>query len=160
MEFRRSLLVTSILIVALIAGAIAQEKPWFDMEKCAFCKQLAKHEGLADHTSCKYHHIINGMISITVVDDEYLESYKQAQADMQNVAEKMAQSGEFPYMCGFCSKYAYFMMSGVKIESVESDDAIVLIMQSDNPDMVKDLHAFADKSNEEMKKLLAGQSEE
>lgn len=159
MEVRRSLLVVSILAVALIAGAIAQEKPWFDMDKCAFCKQLVKYDGLVENMKSEYHHISNGILSITVVDDKYNDAYNQAQADMERVAAEMGKGGEFPYMCGHCSKYGYFMMSGVKMEAVEADAGIILIMQSDDTTMVKELHAFADKSEAEMEKLLAKQSE-
>jgi len=154
MRVRSVFFAVMILVLVLAVWGLATDVKWFDTEKCAFCKQIAKYPGLAEHMHHEYHNISNGIVSITTVDEDYKEAYYKSQADIQKVAEDMTRGGEMPYMCGFCSKYGYFLMAGVKQEVVESDVGIILIMQSDDKEMVKELHDFADRAKVEMKKMF------
>lgn len=148
-------LLLTVTVIVLLAGAFAtvpaeDDKPWFDMENCAFCKQITAQEGLADHMHHEYHHIKDGYLQVTKIDEGYREAYVKAQHAMQEVAEEMGKTGEFPYMCQHCSMYGQFMMAGVKTEHVESGCGDIFLMTSGDPEMVPKLHDFADRSREGM----------
>ena len=143
------------LVVVLLAGASTtasaeSDKPWFDMENCAFCKQVTARDGLVDHKHHEYHHITDGYLQVTVIDDGYREAYVKSQHAMQEVAEEMGKTGEIPYMGQHCSAYGQVMMAGVKMEHVESDCGDIFLMTSGDPEMVPRLHELADRSREEM----------
>ncbi|HDS02031.1 MAG TPA: hypothetical protein ENO22_13265 [candidate division Zixibacteria bacterium] len=140
----------------LIAGdetAKKAGKSWFDMENCAFCKNLIAEPGLLEHSDWENHKIDNGAIMVTTVEDEYLPAMRKVNANMMAVAEKL-QKGEQLYLCGMCSAYGELWMSGAKIQTVETNHGYVEIFTSDDPEMVAKIHAFADKNNEEMARLM------
>ncbi len=146
------LVVISVAMLSFSPSA-AQDKPWFDMENCAFCKNLLAEEGLMDHiTKWEHHNVHNGSLSITVVDKEHLEAYKRAMHNMELVAEKLKQ-GEKLQMCGMCEAYGQVMQMGSKWEDVESDNIFVSLWYSGDPDVVARIHAVTNTTNDEMKKM-------
>ena len=51
-------------VLMLAASGMAQEaeeKPWFDMEKCGFCKHLLEDPEMLDHCTWEHHNIGNGI---------------------------------------------------------------------------------------------------
>jgi len=145
---------------ALVASAVHATEPgealWFDMENCAFCKNLSKDPQLMKNMSWEHHDISNGVATITVVKPEFKKSYLEAQAAMMDVGKKM-QSGELKMadvkMCGHCQNYGKLMMMGAKMEHVQGTFADVTLMTSDNPEMVKEIKAFAQRNRDEMAKM-------
>ncbi|UCC80885.1 MAG: hypothetical protein JSW64_05865 [Candidatus Zixiibacteriota bacterium] len=147
----------AVLALSLIclASAAAGEKAWFDMENCAFCKNLAAQEGLMDNiTKWEHHKVKNGAISITEVNKDYLPAYKTAMAGMEATSKKI-QGGETLPMCGMCEAYGALTMKGVQWEEVGSDNVFVMLMHSDDPEVVKEIHAITDRTNDEIKKMEA-----
>lgn len=141
------------LVLLSFSMLAAQEKPWFDMENCAFCKNLAAEEGLMDHiTKWDHHNVSNGSVCISVVDKECVEAYKRAMHNMEEVGKKLEQ-GEMLPMCGMCKAYGELMKMGAKWDEVESDNIFVSIMYSDNPDVVAAIHAVTNRTNDEIKKM-------
>ena len=59
---------SAILLIGLIAlicsAASAGDLPWFDMEKCAFCKHITAEEGLMEHLNFEYHNHSKGLIHL------------------------------------------------------------------------------------------------
>jgi hypothetical protein len=147
-------LAVALFFAVVMAGEGDSEAPWFDPEKCVFCKELTAEPGLLEHFTAEYHNISNGIVCITAVDSEYKDAYLRAQKAMEKVAADMAGSSKVPYMCGHCTTYGSFMMAGVKPEHVQSDIAEVLIMTSSDSTMVTRLQAFGDRSNKEWVKLM------
>lgn len=147
------LFMTPVLAIMLCWGSVAEEKPWFDLENCAFCKQLSAEPGLVEHMCTEYHDLSNGVMAVTVIDKEYREAYHRAQKNMEKVAEEWNQTGKAPYTCGFCTAYGEFMFAGVRFEPIHGELAEVLLMTSDDSVMVEKLHAFGKRSTEEMAKL-------
>ena len=147
------LLFSSALLVAGDDEAEKADKPWFDMENCAMCKNLIAEPGLLEHSDWENHKIDNGAVIVTTVDEEYLPAMKEASKKMQAVAEKL-MAGEKHYLCGMCSAYGELYMSGAKVQSVETNHGFVEIFTSDDPATVAKIHAFADKNNEEMAKMM------
>lgn len=141
------------LVLMSFSMLAAQEKPWFDMENCAFCKNLAAEEGLMDHiTKWEHHNVQNGSVSISVVDQECVEAYKRAMHNMEEVSKKL-QQGEMLPMCGMCEAYGELLQMGAKWDEVESDNIFVSLMYSDKPDVVARIHAMTSRTNDEMKKM-------
>jgi hypothetical protein len=144
--------VAAMLPVAAQSGDAA----WFDMQGCAFCKNLVKDPELLKNMSWEHHDIANGALSITVVKPEFKKSYLEAQAAMMEVGKKL-QSGELKPeqapMCGHCQAYGKLMQMGVKMEYVQGAAADVVLMTSDKPEVVKEIKSFAQRNREELAKM-------
>lgn len=154
------LLAGVLVILAGLAATAADDKPWFDMEKCAFCKNVTAHEGLMEHMDYEYHMIDNGALGVGTVDPEYKEAYHEVQMAMQKTAEQMQETGRIPYMCDHCSTYGALMMSGARMELKHGRLADITLMTSEDPEMVKKIQAFAKRTNEEMVKWKAERASE
>lgn len=140
-------------LVAMAAFALAGDKPWFDMEKCAFCRTLSQEPHLLENMNMEYHEITNGYLTVTVVKSEFHDSYVRAQKEMQKLAERMAQGEEDIYVCGHCEAYGNLMMSGAQIEHVSTAFGDILLMTSDKPEIVDMIKKFGSRSKEEMAKM-------
>lgn len=156
----KTLKVFTVVFVAVLVCAAAwggDEKPWFDLETCAFCKNFNLGNGnyIVDHMKGYYHTMPNGVLSIFTIEEDYKDEFENASGSMQKVAKDMEATGQAPQMCGHCTTYGELMMAGAKEQQFNSDVAIAFMMTSDNPEVVKKLHAFADKNNEEMAKWAA-----
>ncbi len=154
---------SAILLIGMIAllctAATAEDLPWFDMEKCAFCKHITAEEGLAEHMQFEYHELSGGMMSITVVDKEYMEPYERVQKKMETLGNELMQATEMPYMCGYCCAHGEFYKAGLQLDHIRSKVGEIVIWTSDQPEMVKKLHAFAQRSREEYQKMQPEKSE-
>ncbi len=147
-----------VLAVALVCTAVwaGDEKPWFDLKNCAFCKtfDLGNDDYLVDHMKGEYHDLPNGFLAVMSVEDAYKDKCTKAQEAMQKVAMDMQASGQTPQMCGHCSTYGELAMVTTPVE-IKSDIAMISMMTSDKPEVVAKLHAFAQKNREEMVKWYA-----
>ena len=142
------------MLVAITA--VGDEKPWFDMEKCAFCGQLTKHPGLLDHMTCEYHEVSNGYLMVTVVDSEYRPAYIEAEQAMEKLGADMTSGKVDPttvYMCGSCEAYGGLMMSGANIEHIPTRLGDIMLITSDKPDVIAAIKEYGRRSTEEMAKL-------
>lgn len=150
-------LVLAVAVMLLIAvGAAGDEKPWFDLDKCIFCQQLTKHTGLLDHMACEHHEISNGDLIATVVDPEFRPAYVEAEKAMEQIGMDMAQGKIDPtkvYMCGSCEAYGGLLMSGANIEHIPTKLGDIVLLTSDNPDLVAKIKEYGRRWNEEMAKM-------
>ena len=65
---------TLALVGLFVAGVVvAGETAWLDWDNCGMCSNMASTEGLMDHMTWEQHDISKGVVSITVVDGEYLD---------------------------------------------------------------------------------------
>jgi hypothetical protein len=148
-------MITLSLVVLLVTAAGAEkEKPWFDMENCAMCKSFMGTAGLMDNLTWEHHDISNGILSVTVVNEKYLDAYRAAHAEMDKTAMRL-QKGEMLDMCGSCAVIGMCMMKGAKQEYVETSTGDVWILTSDKPEVVAELQSWAKRSKEETYKLKA-----
>nr|MBN2278297.1 hypothetical protein [candidate division Zixibacteria bacterium] len=144
--------VLAVLLVFIIAAlASSEEKPWFDMANCDFCKHLLDDPALLDHTVWEHHNISNGLISVTTVDKEYLPSLRKASHMMDVEGEKFAK-GEPVKMCGMCQAMGMLMQKGVKYEVVETQRGSVMLMTSADPEVVKLIQDWGKRNIDELKK--------
>lgn len=142
-----------LLLAVTVAG---DEKPWVDMDKCVFCRHLTKHPGLLDHMTCEHHEISNGHLMATVVDPEFRAAYVESQKAMEQVGMDMAQGKIDPttvYMCGSCEAYGSLLMSGADIEHITTGFGDIVLLTSDDPDLVGKIKEYGRHWTEEMAKM-------
>lgn len=142
-------------LAILLCAAVAQEKPWFDMKNCTYCKELTAQPGLIDHLKYEYHNIDGGFMAVTIVGKEYQEAYLSAMTAMQKVGEDMKTSGKPVPMCQFCTKFGEFMTTGAKTQIIHSELGDIFMMTSPDTAIVTQLQAFSSRTAEELKKLTA-----
>lgn len=145
-----------ILIISLVVYtiAVAGDMAWLDYNNCAFCKNLAAEEGLLDNiVKWEHRNIENGSVALCQVDKEYLPAFKKAMAGIDKTAKRM-QVGEQLSLCGWCSTFVGLMAQGVKTEDLEFDDTFVSLIYSDNPELVDQIHAMTDRTNDEIMKAV------
>ena len=147
------------LWVALLSLALASDDgSWFDMQKCEMCKPLMEEQGLMNHMTWEHHNISSGLVSITKVDRDYLDSYKTARAKMNAVSQKMMK-GEPVYLCNMCKSMGAIMQSGASTDMVQSGNTFVWVTSSGDPEVVKKIHAWTDRTNREMQAIGEGEHE-
>ena len=152
---RGKLLIGAVLLL-LASVALAGDAPWFDMKNCGFCKHLMDDPEMLNHCTWEHHKIDNGMVVVTTVEDAYLPSYQKAMAVMEEVGKNM-EAGEMVPMCGMCQAMGSIFMKGAKYTSIDTKHGSVALFTSDNPEVVKEIHAFVDRNNEEMAKMEAAE---
>jgi hypothetical protein len=146
-------LVVSALLV-LFATAVGEEKPWFDMEKCEFCKAFAAEKGLFEHMATEYHVVSNGAVSVTHLGPEFKEAFGRAQAQVVKVVQGM-QKGVMPVMCTHCETMGTLFQAGCKQEAVTSRDCIIMIYSSTDTAMIAKIQDFGRKSADALAKMSA-----
>jgi len=139
-----------VLIMAL--SAATEEPPWFDMVNCEFCKHLTDDPELLNHTTWEHHNIANGVINVTTVAPEYMESYHKAGQAMEEVGARMMK-GENVTMCGMCNAMGMLLQKGVKMEHIETKHGHVTLLTSDNPEMVAKIQSWGKRNQDEMAKI-------
>ena len=155
----RRVVAPTLLIVFLVVALIAaDEKPWFDMENCGYCCVLMKNPELLPNTDWEHHKISNGVMSVTTVKEAYKKDWDEAMAAMIAIGKK-AEAGEPVNMCGMCEAMGNLIVKGARMESVDTRHGNVLLLISNDPAVVADIHAWADKTNAEHAKIEAAQKE-
>lgn len=138
--------------IALTFTAGAADEPWFDLERCGFCKQLASQPGLLEHMKTEYHDTKTGIISITYIDKEYQPAFAKAQAGMRQVVADM-MAGKPVVTCKHCSAIGEFYQMGLVPETIKSEKCTIVIYSSTDPATVTKLQDFAKKSNEALAEI-------
>ncbi len=156
---KRAFFAAALLVFAAVVMASAGqpgEPAWFDMQGCAFCKNLVKDPALLKNMTWEHIDISNGAVSITTVKPEFKKSYMEAQAAMMEVGKKL-QSGELKPeqvpMCGHCQAYGKLVQMGAKTEFIQGTAADIWLMTSDKPEVVKEIKMFAQRNRDEMAKM-------
>jgi len=152
----KAAMIALILIIPL--AILAQEKPWIDMENCAFCKCLTEDEHLLENMSWEYHDIDNGLLSITTVTPEFKDSYLKAQKAMEKLAMEMSTGQTGIATCGHCDYFGKLMMAGAHFELVESGVGYIMLITSEKPEILKMIQEFG-RRNREAKSPKSGKTE-
>lgn len=152
-----SLLIRVALVVALAAGFLVAgegDQAWFDVHGCAMCKNLAAEPGLLEHIEWENHQISAGVMTVSVIDEEYSDAFKRAAQNMSAVGQKMATGEQLP-LCGFCMSYGKLMMAGVTVEQFDTKLGSVTLMTSSDPEVVKMIQEHGKRTTEEYEKVQA-----
>lgn len=145
------------LLVAFCAVFVSAETPpppgkWFDLENCEMCVPLTEHPELLHNMSWEQHNITNGIISVTTVREPFMKQYQEAQMKMEAVAEKM-QQGEQVKLCPSCVAFGQCIMKGATVEQVKTKHGSLMMVMGNTPELVGEIQAWAQRSNDEMKKM-------
>ncbi|MCP4292686.1 MAG: hypothetical protein GY780_12730 [bacterium] len=147
-------LAMTVAAVSVFAGpATVSESGWFDYENCEFCKTLLEDPGLLAHSTWENFSIKNGAMNVMTVEPEYAAAMRTAEGKMSALGNKIGSGEVNPMtlkMCGHCMSFGMMMMGGAQMERIESDVAVITLMTSDNPDMVKRLQEQAKRDTKEM----------
>lgn len=149
---RRPLILTLAAAVAVTFAVFAADEPWFDLEKCAFCKQIASQPGLLQHMKTEYHNTKTGIISVTYIDKEYEAAFAKAQQGMKQAVEDIS-AGKPVEMCKHCSTIGSFYGMGIMPETIKSEKCIITVYSSTDADAVTKLQDFGRKSNEALAEI-------
>ena len=143
----------SLALLAFVAMVTAEEKPWFDMENCVFCKHLLEDPHLLENMTYEHYDIANGLLMVSTVKPEFKESYHKAMQKMEKVGQEMAE-GKLTdaYMCGSCEHYGKLMMAGVKLEHVPFSAGDIVLMTTDDPELLKMVWEHGRHNRDELKK--------
>lgn len=87
-----------------------------------------------------------------VIEDDYKVSFAKASEAIEMVCAEIAKTSKVPPMYGHCTSFGKLLAACAKEQDFNSDVAAAYMMTSDNPNLVKRLHAFAEKNNNEMAK--------
>lgn len=143
----------AMLAVALLAApslcedAATKEadKPWLDLENCSMCKSMGEHMDMMAECTWENHKIENGCMSASVVPEKHQAKMAEVHEKMMAVGKRLEQGEKMP-LCGYCVGYGELKMAGARIEEVKTDFGMVALVTSDDPELVKKIHAHTDKT--------------
>jgi hypothetical protein len=155
MKHKLLVIAVAIMAVASIAVAVAQEKPWYDMKNCEFCKPWSTPE-MVKSCSWDQHAISNGVVTLGLFPESLREAYKKASAQMDALGKKAA-AGEKIQMCLSCETMGSFFMRGAKMEEIPTKSGALMLMTASDTTLVGDMHKWAKRNAEEEKKMKAAE---
>ena len=129
------------------------EIAWFDFENCAICKNMASMKHDMHKVKWEMHMLDKGMLSVSIVPDEMKSKMTKAEEGVQKTVAKLEQ-GEQLTMCGYCQNYGKLMEMGATFKQLKSLGVDISIVTSDDPDVVKEIHAMAKRAKVEHEKML------
>jgi len=145
----------AIMAVALAVVAVAQEKPWYDMKSCEFCKPWSTPEMTKNMTFDQVE-CASGVLTVISFPESFRPSYKAASAQMNALSAKAA-TGQKIQMCGSCETMGSFFMRGAKMEEIPTKSGVVQLLTASDSSLVADMHKWAKRNAEEQKKMLAAE---
>jgi hypothetical protein len=155
MKHKLLVIAVAIMAVALVAIAVAEEKPWYDMKNCEFCNPWTTPEMMKNMTSDQVA-CASGVITILTFPESLRPSYKAASAQMNALSAKAA-TGQKIQMCGSCETMGSFFMRGAKMEEIPTKSGVVLMMTASDSTLIGDMHKWAQRNAEEEKKMKAAE---
>lgn len=155
--------ITFALVMAMMAAtsfAVAQEEKtetaqlaWFDMDNCDVCKSMAQHKDMIPYIKWETHLLDNGALSVSVIPEKFKATMSEAKKDMKKAIARL-EAGEKLKCCGYCNSYGTLIGSGAKITEISTAAGDLVMLTSDNEDVVKKIHAHANKTIAEHKKMM------
>jgi hypothetical protein len=127
-----------------------------EMKKCAVCKYMAENPELLREMTWETHKIDNGMLCLTTVPKAMKKEFDAISAKMMQAIEKVKaeeKQGTEVQLCHFCVTMGELMKLDAKQEHIETQTGAIHLCTSDDPTVVKKIHAMADKAIAEQKKM-------
>jgi len=147
----RQLIIPFLAVLLVAMTVMAGEKPWFDMENCDFCKHLMTDPHLMENMTWEQYELSNGLMVVTTVKPEYVESFEKAMKEMEKLGTEMAEGKRTDVkMCGHCEYYGMLMASGAKFENFKTGAGYIDIITSDNPEILKKIRTYAANNDKAM----------
>jgi hypothetical protein len=151
----RSIL-TFMLLLAVSGAAQAAESPWFDLANCAFCKHLTTDPELLPNLGWEHHLIKNGMMSIVTFRTEHARTaFAEANEHMEAASKEMMAGKQLP-MCAYCRSMTDIFMTGkAEYEEVKGQSAHIMLITSDDPQVVEMIHKHGQRTIDEVAAMEA-----
>jgi hypothetical protein len=102
------------------------------------------------------HKIDSGMLCLTTVPMELKKEFDSVSAKMMQAIEKVKaaeKQGTEAELCHFCVSMGELMKLNAKQQHIETQTGAIHLCTSDDPAVVKTIHAIADKVIAEQKKM-------
>ncbi len=147
------------LVVAwssLVFAEAAQEKLLAEMEKCAVCKYMAENPDLMKDTTWETHKIDTGMLCLTTAPKERKKEFDAVSAKMMQAINQVKadkKQGKEVELCSFCASMGEITKLNPKMQYIDTQTGAIHMVTSDDPAIVKKIHAMADKAIAEQKKM-------
>ncbi len=155
MKSSRLLALAAVILAVCSTFVLAQEKPWFDLQNCSFCKHLMTDPKLMENMTWDHYDISNGVVSVTTVNPEFMASFKKAMDEMEKVGQEMTKGKADVSMCGSCEYYGKMMQAGAKIEYVPTKTGVIVLIISDKPAVIDMIKTYGQRNREELAKWEA-----
>jgi len=159
------LLVLAVLLVGAVAVLYAQEEtkpaekpamaetPWFDLENCAFCKNITAEEGLMDNMTWETYVIPTGMMTVTVVDPAYEAKFQNAMKNMEETGKRLMAGEKLP-MCGMCQSFGMLFATGkMDYKMLDTKAGHIELATSTDPEVIAMIQKHAQRTIDEYAKL-------
>jgi hypothetical protein len=127
-----------------------------EMEKCVVCKYIGENSELMREMTWETHKIDNGMLCLTTVPKELKKDFDAVSAKMMQAIEKVKadeEQGKEVELCHFCVAMGELMKLNAKQQHIETQTGAIHLCTSDDPAVVKKIHAMADKVIAEQKEM-------
>jgi hypothetical protein len=139
-----------------VFGQAEQDNMLEEMKKCAVCKYIAENPELMKHMTWETHKIENGMLCLTTVPKDMKRDFDAASEKMMQAVAKVQadqKEGKPVELCGFCASMGELMKTNAKQLHIDISTGAIHLCTSDDPAVVKKIHAMADKAVAEQKKM-------
>jgi hypothetical protein len=154
---KKTVAMMALAVILLGAGsASAAPKAWLDLENCGMCKNLLVDMDLFQHMTWDTYLLTNGMMEVTTHPAGYEDRFKKLMASFESCGAKMMAGEQMP-MCGMCESYGQLMMSGAKMDQVQTKAGWVTVMSSQDPKVVAMILAHGRRTIDEYAKYTAAQ---
>src|SRR5262245_36090360 len=133
-----------------------QDNMLAEMQKCAVCKYMAAKPELLKDMIWETHKIDNGMLCLTSVPKEMKKQFVEVSDKMMQAIEQVKaeqKQGKSVELCSFCVAMGDLMKLPTKQQHIETATGAIHLVTSDDPTVVKKIHAVADKAIAEQKKM-------
>jgi hypothetical protein len=159
------LLALAALLVGAVAVLYAQEEaapaekpamaetPWFDLENCAFCKNLTAEEGLMEHMTWENFVIPTGMMTVSTVAPGYEDKFQNAMKNMEETSKRLMAGEQLP-MCGMCQSFGMIWATGkMDYKMFDTKAGHIELTTSSDPEVVAMIQKHAQRTIDEYAKL-------
>lgn len=142
-----------ILCLVPMSCTMATADDWFDMQNCGICKCMGDNMEIMQDITWETHMLPNGIMTISVIPEEHKKTMTKLHDEMM-ASVKRLEEGEAMELCGHCMSYGELLSMGVNKQEIESEAGMITLMTSEDPEVVKKIHAHAQKSLDEYKKMM------
>ena len=147
-----TLALVSAMAVPVLAGP-ATEKAWFDMQNCPLCKAMTAETGLMENMSLDTYTTATGCMGVCTVDPKYKDAHMRATTKMMATLKDLEAGKDVGPLCGYCTSYGALVKAGAKSEMFTTPSGDVMLLTSTDPATITKIHAHAERTITEMKKM-------
>jgi hypothetical protein len=146
--------VALMIIFAVAFSASAGDQRWMEMDKCEICRPMAQEPELMENTIWEHHSISNGLVSVTTVKEDVKALYTKTHEKMAAAVSRVL-AGEKVEQCVMCSSLSAIVAKGLKMDYINTWQGNIVIMTSDDPEVVAEIQAWGKRTMDELHTFAA-----